>query len=191
MITCLGCDWWFASWSMLQALTSAPPPPPHPPTGPSVTQKSLWSHSCVHFPALPGIWLEEMGVEIVIATYTASVWKTGWDDDKQAKAFYICFIFYLPKEIMNAPRRCRWRSGSGCGSSTARSALDSAAGSAAQIVVPWKKYNMLPVQQCVTKFMLKCVIIQGLIITIAQFFIFYVWFLTVPVCPLSAYLSLA
>lgn len=47
-----------------------------------------------------------------------------------------------------------------------------------------KKKNMLPVQQCATNFMLKCVLIQGLIIIFAELFTFCVWFLTVPVCLL-------
>lgn len=37
---------------------------------------------------------------------------------------------------MSVPQRCHWRSGSGCGSSAVQSALDSAAGSAEQTVVP-------------------------------------------------------
>lgn len=141
MSTCLGGEWWFASWYVLQA------PSPPPPQG-LQSHKSAFCHSCVHFPALSGdsTWRNRCrDCNRNIHSFSLKD-RTGWWQ-KNKSVLHKCrwlfhfffFFFYLPKEIMNAPRRCRWRSGSGCGSSTARSALGSAAGSAAQIVAPWKK----------------------------------------------------
>lgn len=143
----MGC---FISWSSLQApliSLSAPEPFSHSkvPSTPSLSLQSSYAGDLT--------W--EMGVEIV----NRAIWlpflgeKKTWDCNGKRKkdACSWCgwisvlhkvsrgLVWGVPEEIMSAPRRCRWRSGSGCGSLTARSALGSAAGSAAQTVVLWRR----------------------------------------------------
>ncbi len=51
-----------------------------------------------------------------------------------------------PAGIRSVPRRCRWKSDSGCGSSAVRSVLDSAAGSAGRTAVHWERQHTEPLK---------------------------------------------
>lgn len=98
----------FASWSVLQALTSVPPNPPPTPNPPQGLQSHQGAFGLILvsiFHLCRGFDFEEMGVEIVIATYTAPVWKTGQDDDphpptKKMKAVFFCFFSCLRRSWM-------------------------------------------------------------------------------------------
>lgn len=85
-------------------------------------------------------------------TFLGKKWSNVWlEKDKWCMLVIQIYSFFLslsheiskglklrsPERIMSAPRRCRWRSGSGCGSSAARWAPGSAAGSAGRTVDPW------------------------------------------------------
>lgn len=74
--------------------------------------------------------------------------EMGWlaIDNIFLDSSFVCLFVWgsLPDEITSAPPRCRWRSGSGCGSSAVRSVRGSAAGSAAQTAVRWQTQRKRP-----------------------------------------------